>query len=336
MTRNTFSPITLFICVVFPIFILGQVKPVNLIESSFIVRNRSSEHFYFGLAAGDRLTFKITTSSLKQIRFEEYNYNGGPLFELSNPDSIINHTIEIEHDGIYYFSFEQSGFLAGRSFCSLTATRIPVSKETEKFNSTVYWKSQTDTIKYKETEKYIEKVDTIVTHIVNQSIELKGKANSSSVLFFLPDNSTSWSYFIATGKDAEKVFTDAEKQFTTSSPIIKKHGLMAGIAINGIASFAINPKCREVKYIFTYDNDIVKNETIDSLNSISDFKITYLDFKKVNDSIRKPTRLFIQNNSKKKINVFIRITSVEIIDRWAIREIDKIRIETKDVPYLKN
>lgn len=312
------------------------MKPITLTESSFVVRNRSSERFYFGLSAGDQLTFKITTSSLTRFSFEEYK--GAPLMEISNPDSIFNHTITIEHEGIYFFSFEQSGFLAGRSFCSLNVTRTPVSRETEKFNSTVYWKSQTDTIRYKESEKYIERVDTMVTSIVNQYIELKGnpKVNSSNITFFLPENNSSWSYFITTGKEAEKVFADAEKQFATTSSIVKKYGIMAGIAINGIASFATNPKCKEVKYCFSYDNNITKSETIDTLNSISGFKITCLDFKKVNDTIRKPTHLFVQNCSRKKLNVLIRITSVELIERWATREIDKIRIETKDVPYLKN
>lgn len=336
MNRFSFSYLIVLISLPLSFSLLGQTKLIKLTESSFVVRNRSSERFYFGLSAGDQLTFKITTSSLTRFSFEEYK--GASLVQISNPDSVINHTLTIEHEGIYFFTFEQSGFLAGRSFCSLNVTRTPASKETEKFNSTVYWKSQTDTIKYKESEKYIERVDTIITSVVNQYIELKGnpKANSSNISFFLPENYSSWSYFIATGKDAEKVYGEAEKQFEATSSIVKKYGLMAGIAINGIASFATNPMCKEVKYRFSSDNNINKSETIDTINSLSDFKSTCLDFKKVNDSIKRPTHLFVQNCSRKKLKVLIRITSVELIERWATREIDKIRIETKDVPYLKN
>lgn len=325
----------LFISIAFSTLLFGQ-KKVSLTEASFVVKNRNSERFYFGLAAGDKIEFNITTTSIKRISFEEYK--GGSLFELSNPDSIINHTLEIEHDGIYYFSFEQSGFLAGKSYCSLNATRTPNSKEKEKFNTTVYWKTQIDSIKYIETEKYINRIDTIVTNIVDQYTILKHKASVdyTSIMFNLPENSTSWSYLIMTGKEAQNVFMTTEKKFSNNSTFIKKYGLMAGIALNGIASFPSNPKCREVKYCFIKKLSVDSEVIIDSLNSIEATTKTCLDFGKVVNINKKPTHIFIQNLSKKTVPIYVRITSLEIIERWSTREIEKFRIEAKDIPYLKN
>lgn len=327
----------LLTCLIFSSLVLfSQQKPILLTESTFVVKNRSSERFYFGLAAGDKLNFSIdVSSSIKNISFQEYN--GNIIFELSNTDSISNHSLEIEHDGIYYFSFEQSGFLAGKRTCSLKANRVPKNRETEKFNTTVYWETKIDTIRYTETEKYLARVDTLVSQIVNQTLEVpsKGVLNSANIMFNLPDSVDTWSYFVASGKDAGKTFLLAEQKFSENSTLVKKHGLMAGIAMNGVASFSANSKCTEFDYGFVYKKFDEHISIVDSANALMALKKTCMDFSKIQHLKRNPTHILLRNNSKKKLKVHVRITAVEYKKTWATREIPKIKIETREIPYLK-
>lgn len=315
----------------------SQVKPILLTESSFSVKNRSSEYFYFGLKAGDKIEFTINMySTITNVSFQEHH--GSSLFEVANPDTIRNHTIEIEHDGIYYFTFHQSGFLTGKAHCELNAYRIPSNAANVNFNSTVYWEEIIDTVHYKENETYLKQIDTIVTQIVNQSVDVakKGEFKSTNIMFNLPDSCSSWSYYISSGKAAAHNFDLAEKEFAQNSSIVKKYGLMAGIAINGIASFSPNPKCNEFEYGFVYKKFEEHEMIIDSANALIGLKNTCLDFARIRNLKKNPTHILLRNNSNKKNSIHVKITAVEFKKIWATREVEKFRIETTSIPYLKN
>lgn len=315
----------------------AQVKPILLTESSFVVKNRNSENFYFGLKAGDILTFSIEiSSSIRQVSVEEYN--GGTLFELSNPDSISNHSITIEHDGIYFISFFNSGFLAGKRHCFLKAFRTPSNVENVKFNTTVYWEERQDTIKYMVTENYLKGIDTLIMPIVNESVHLskKGLSKSANIMFTLPDSCSNWSYFVSSDKRALELFSEAESKFAINSSVVRKYGLMAGIAINGVASFTPNAKCKSFEYGFVFKKMDEHVPIQDSVNGLASLKLTCLDFGRVRNLKRNPNYLVIRNTSNKSSTVHVRITAVMFKEIWDQRQIEKTEIKTSWIPYLKN
>ena len=316
----------------------AQLKPVKLIESDFTIKNSSSEEFYFGLAEGDQITFSvnIANSPIKDVSFCEYP--NSTIYSENNISSIDNKIINISHTGIYYFQFHQSGFLAGRRSCSLKATRLAANEKTAGFNTTVYWKSKTDTVWYYEDEKYLISTDTFVTQVADHSIKLKrrGNADRSLILFSLPEKTDSWSIWIGTGNDALANFVNTEKQMAITNPYIKKYGLMSALAFNGNASFVIPPGCLPVSYwFFTKQEDQLKFNS-DSIKFIPGEKVACIDYARRTDTLKGLNYIGIYNENRKNVNVFVKMASVHIVENWGKHSVKKFRIETQQIPYLKD
>ena len=332
---RTFLSLTVFF---YAYTLIAQPKPVPLIESNFTVRNSNSEDYYFGLAEGDQITFSIdvTDNTIKNVEFNEYPNT--TMFSQGNVGTIENKTLNITHKGIYYFHFHQSGFLAGRRNCTLKATRLPASEKTVNFNTTVYWKEIIDTVWYNEEEKYLISVDTLVTPIANQSIKLKrrGKTDRSMIMFTLPEKLDYWSVWIGTGKDAQTNFNNTETQMAANFPYIKKYGLMTALALNGSASFVTPQGCLPVSYWLLSTPKEQQKFNSDSIRFIADKKMACLDYSRRSDTLKGINYLGIYNENRKKMDVFVKIASVRIVENWGARNIRKFKLETKQVPYLKD
>lgn len=317
----------------------SQIKPIDLVETSFMVRNNSTETYYFGLTEGDKITFTGGASNGSSIReFEFLEYPNTTIFSQNNVSQVDDKTIEITHTGIYFFRFHQSGFLAGKRYCNLKATRLPANEKTINFNTVVYWNEKKDSVFYFEDEKYLQRCDTIVKEVLNQSVKLKkkGSANRVSIMFSLPEKTQAWAYWIGSGKEANISFNNAEKQMSSNYPFVKKYGLMTGIALNSATAFVSPINCIPVSYTFflgQVDQQAFMNGVI---NPTMVKKTSCLNFESRSDSIRGTQYIGIFNESKKRIEVTAKITAVWIEQIWGVRSVRKFKIETKSTPYLKD
>jgi len=318
--------------------VMAQQKPLPLIESNFTVRNSNSEDYYFGLAEGDQITFSVdvTDNTIKGVEFNEYPNT--TMFSQTNVGAIENKTINITHTGIYYFHFRQSGFLAGRRNCTLKASRLPISEKTANFNTTVYWRDKIDTVWYNEDERYLISIDTLVTPVADQAIKLKkkGKTDRGMIMFSLPEKHDYWSIWIGTGKDALANFSNTEKQMANTFPYINKYGLMAELALNGSASFVTAQGCLPVNYWFLTNPKEQKQFNNDSIRFLADKKTACLDYTRRKDTLSGINYLGVFNENKKKMDVYVKIASVRIVENWGTKSIRKFKLETKQEPYLKD
>ena len=337
MKKYFIKSIILFFVLLVVANIYAQQKPIPLIDANFTVRNSNSEEYYFGLAEGDLITFSVnvTDATIKGVEFGEYPYS--TIFNQSNVGTIENKTINIAHTGIYYFQFHQSGFLAGRRNCSLSATRTPASAKTAAFNTTVYWNEKTDTIWYYEDEKYLISTDTIVTPVADQTIRLKkkGKTDRGIIMFSLPEKFNYWSLWIGTGKDASANFTNTEKQMASAFPYINKYGLMAALALNGSASFVTVQGCLPVSYWFLTNPNELQKFNADSATFLTGKKTACLDYVRRSDTLRGINYIGVYNETRKHMDVTVKIASVSITENWGTRSVRKFKMETKQIPYLK-
>lgn len=315
-----------------------QQNPVKLIESDFTIKNSSSEEFYFGLSEGDQISFGVNVANapIKDVNFCEYPNT--IIYSENNVSKIDNKTINISHTGIYYFQFHQSGFLAGKRSCFLKANRLAANEKTAGFNTTVYWESKTDTVWYYEDEKYLVSTDTLVTQIADQAIRLKkkGKTDRSTIVFTLPEKTDSWSIWICTGKDASANFANTEKQIAVIYPYVKKYGLMSALAFNGNISYVIPSGCLPVSYWFLTRHEDQQKFNNDSIRFIPEKKMTCLDYERRTDTLKGKNYMGVFNENRKNLDVFIKIASVHIVENWGTHNVRKFRIETKQIPYLKN
>ncbi|MCU0439586.1 MAG: hypothetical protein MUC49_16970 [Raineya sp.] len=312
-----------------------KIKPITLTDSEIIIRNGSSESIYFGLAAGDKIKFEMDCSKrMKDFEFREYPST--TIHRIAYLDTNTINTIEIEHDGIYYFYIHHAGFLASKRNCHLKVIRTPQNAQTAKFNTNVYWKTQIDTVWYIEKEKYLAQKDTIVTSIINQTLQLgkgKSKDNKKVLSFSLPDSCTKWSYWISTEKDAEKNFSQSEKNL---SPNLRKHGLMASVALNGNLSFISSSNCQEI-LLYSLDNSSLSTFNSNAVDTLKSYKSICFDFaSNTKKEQEKVYFLGFYNKNKKKVNLSVKIVSVFIKETWAWKDVKKYKIEATEVPYLKN
>jgi len=313
----------------------AQKDSISLIEAEFTVRNNKSEIYYFGLSQGDIFSFSLDVSDAAIKGVEFCMYPDQVIFSQNYVGAIKNKSINIYQTGIYFFRFYQSGFLAGRRHCRFEATRILTPESMSPFNTTVYWNEIADTVWYFEDEEYISHIDTLVNHITSQSIKLKkrGKEASCYLTFSLPATDSLCAIWIATGKDGLEQFNNYEKQQAVLYPHIEKYGLMADIAMRGSFSYVTPAACLPVSF-WILEIPIELNN--DSLKYMPGKLSACADFKAYDENRIHFNHLLLLNENKKHIWVHVKITSVKIIKHYGIRKVKKYRLETIQIPYLKN
>jgi|GEM_PF-2815089 len=315
----------------------AQIKSDTLLETITTVKNSTSETFYFGFAQGDQVWFsfkEVNGATIKDIEFNEYS--SGQIYSQSNVGVITDKLMNIAHTGIYYFSLRQSGFLAGRRSCYLLILRKPATEGLRNFNTTVYWETKTDTVFYTEKEKYLIRRDTIVSQLSDQLVKLgkKGKNDRAAIVFSLPDSTFCWAWWIASGKSPQNTYLQFQSKIASMQPIVQKHGLLAHIAMGGGAGFSSYATDPVIQFAFISEKQQKDFQSVGIPDSL--FKSSNMCFGALTDSTKGLRILAICNPNKRKTSVAIRICAIRFYETWGVHDVKKFRLESKQIPYLKN
>lgn len=327
---------TVVLLSVFMSFLLYAQKPVTLIDSEFRIRNQSSDNYYFHLAKGDNIVFDLKMSdslTLRSVSFEEYQ--GGILYREIQPSEIKSKSVLIQHDGIYFFELHQQGFLAGKRSGHFKAVRYPDSEKNENFNTTVYWRTLTDTIWYEEPENLYIRTDTVSEMIVMQHVELgKKKTDNRAVIHFsVPDSTLCWAWCVSAGVDGDMTYNGISENMYQSNAIVRNHGLMTYLALGGNASFTEKPDMTSVLVDLTTNKNAADYFLNTDDNDPQSFRKVSFGYERFcNDSVHSKSLLLL-NNSRKRVTAFVFITAVRITDVYETVPVMKYRIEERQVPY---
>jgi hypothetical protein len=317
---------------------LKAQKHIVLADMEFRIRNSSSEMLWFGLAEGDKIEFELSvydSSSLRSFTFAEYE--GGDIFKEINTSKIEKKTINIAHQGIYFFDLYQTGFLAGKRFGHIKVLRYPASNETKDFNTTVYWKTVPDTAWYTENDTVLDRIDTIATMIAMQHVDLgkKAKDNRAVIHFSIPDSTDCWGWFIAAGSEGDMIYNGMTENLSEANPVVRNHGLIGYIALGGKMGVVENPNTTWIKAGFTNSSKIADEFLWDGVVCDSLMNRISVDGNCVCSSKSNTYSLMLMNVSRKKTTAMIYIDAVRIKSIYAVRSIRKFEIVEKQVPYLK-
>lgn len=313
--------------------------PVAVAESTLKISAFSEEEFYYGFAAGDQVIFsfrEMNNKPLKELEIKEVP--GNTVFMDYKTEKIKDKTILIPRSGIYKFRFQNDG-LVGR-VCKFKIQRIPEHDSLRNFNTSVYWRMQYDTSYIPEEERYLIKVDTIPTVITDQISKVT--AGSKIVVdFSLPEETTSWSYYIGVGPEASKAYEASKDKFinTASSTAMKLpgYGSLVGLALLGINVFSKTGGSDNVQYWYITD-----------WNNVLLFKAdqTFYQYKQGNvisdvSQMKSPNsgKVYLglfNDNILMSIDVNIKVVAIQIRKTWAMRTINRMNVESKKIPYLKN
>lgn len=335
----------------------GQT-PLDVAESTLKVSGMNEEVFYYGFTEGDQLIFnfeEINGKELKEIEIIELPSSSK--FMDYKTKKIENKSININKSGIYKFRLANSA-LTGR-ICKFKIQRIPESDATKNFNTSVYWKTISDTTYWMEDEKYLISRDTVVIPVINHKVErvhsqtaTNGMPNKSTVQITLPANTISWSYYLGVDEDAEAIFRQAEEkaqktksQFNAASSLTSKlakvdptgSAALASIALKGIAEFGVPDNADNIQYWFVNDYQNAQLFMNGNQFMMLDKGNGPLCYKKMTSPRKGSAYICLLNdNIRDGIDVHIRVSAVTVEENWGIRQIQKYKVNSWQEPYLKN
>jgi hypothetical protein len=318
---------------------------VDVAESTLKISGLSEEVFYYGFAEGDKLIFEFQEIKGKELKeIEIIELPSSSKFMDYKTKRIASKAINITRTAIYKFRFANSA-LSGR-ICKFKIQRIPASSTTQNFNTNVYWRTVYDTAYTPIQERYLEKSDTIISNVVDQTAKvssqsaLNGNPNKTVVDFTLPESTIAWSYYIGVGSEGKAAYESAKEGFVnTAAKSVSKisgYGTMAALALYGLNTFSKVQGRDNVKYWFISDWDNVL--LFQSGNSFLQYKQGDV----VNDASQMKTPLtgkvylgLLNDNMMEPIEVIIRATAIQIFQTWGERTVNQISISSRIEPFLK-
>jgi hypothetical protein len=319
--------------------------PVIVTESTLKIPALSEEVFYHAFAEGDRMIFsfqEVNGKELKEVEITEWPSSSK--FMDYKTKSIPEKMLEVASQAVYKFRFSNTS-LAGR-VCKIVIKRIPANPAREKFNTTVYWHTVYDTLRTPVTENYLEKSDTVIQHIVDNVSKvssqnaINGKPNRTVMDFYLPENTIAWSYYIGTGNEGREAFEKSKDDFVgvaaKTISTIPQYGPMAALALYGINLFSKIQGGDNVTYYFITDAENAQQ----FMSGLS-----FLQYKQgdvINDASQMKAPLtgklflgLVNDNVMQPIEVIIKVTAVQVTQKWGKRTVDQITLTPRQEPFAK-
>ena len=194
------------------------IKPVTIIDTSLVIHKKENSKYFCGLSEGDQLVFsaeETTGKDIDEIDISEY-LTTNTFYKENFKSKIINKTFTITKTGIYQFDFFNKTSSDPYN-CKFKIQRIPASKETKKFNTSIFYRVKCDTAFVYNTEKQLISSDTVILPVVaGKEITIISKSTNNSNRIYIPvkipANTISWSYYIGVGDNAENMFKQNEEK----------------------------------------------------------------------------------------------------------------------------
>lgn len=320
-------------------------KKIEVADNSFGIPPTQTSYFYYGFSKGDQVIINFEeTSGTKAESFELIEYPSSLKLIQQKIAKIKNKTVLISETGVYLFKISNPSSAVLK--CKLKLQRIPQSEASQDFNTTVYWKNISDTTYKVSQERYVVKTDTAVIQLVDQIAKVGSKsvinsnAHKTIVDFILPVNTFAWSYYIGVGTEGKKAFNQSREKLISGTAVIASkfegYGTMAALALYGINMFNQAQGEDNVQYWLISDD-----KNLESFKQGKIFK--YLKQGNViNDASQMKSPLsgknylaLLNDNLVEPIDVIVKVTAVTATPTWGTREVRKVEVELKKVPYLK-
>lgn len=312
-------------------------------EMNLKVGSMQTEKFYFGFAAGDKIVLSMKEESKKELKeVEVLTYSGSSKFKTFKTDQIIGKEIDVPETGIYVFNFSNGSL--GKRVCDIKISRIPGSPETESFNSTVYWKTIYDTSYYTVQEKYLISKDTAINNVANKVVKVHSttnlNGNKTSFNFTLPNNTVAWSYYVGVNQAGQQAFEEATEMLAQkAAPLVAKipgYGPLAALALGSTSYIAKLQRGEDIDYY------IVDNSNVNLFLGGTQFYYI-MKGKVINDfsQMTKPLKgtyhfCFMNDNAVTGVSVTVKVTAVTVTENWGTRPVEKMKVTSRQIGYLKN
>lgn len=318
---------------------------VDVAENTLKVGALGEEIFYYGFAEGDQLIFnfeEINGKELKEVEIIEYPSSSK--FMDYKTKKIVNKTINITRSGIYKFRLANSA-LGGR-VCKFKIQRVSNNELIKNFNSSVYWKTQYDTTYQTIQEKSLFKKELIPISIIptteyyiNSGSNATFMGGKSRITFpiTLPKNTQEWYYVFSASREKSDIeeFKNSFNLIGQLSKIIDKTG-----ALNFGVDMLTKPPGGNVCDVYLLDfNNSKLFESKDAYRYLTNGTRENIKsgIVKMTGGAAQTYFLGIKNpDNMYGIQVAIEVVAVTLEEEWGLKDVQKMNITSKEVPYLKN
>ena len=322
----------------------GQT-PIDVADNTLKIGGFGEEVFYYGFAEGDQLIFNFQEVNGKELKeVEIIELPSSSKFMDYKTKKIENKTINITKTGIYKFRFSNSA-IAGR-VCKFKIQRIPASDETKNFNTSVYWKTVYDTTYTTVQEKYLIKkefkpISIVPTteYFINSGSNATFKGGKSRITFpvTLPKNTQEWYYVFSASREKSDI-DKAKGSFNLVgqlSTLIDQTG-----ALNFGVDMLTKPPGGNIcdVYLLDFENSrlfeakeayqYMTSGTRENIKS-GVVKMTGGSGQAYYIGIKNPDSMY-------GIQVAIEVVAIVLEEEWGTRDVQKMNVTSRQVPYLKN
>lgn len=214
----------------------NDLNPIDIADLNLKIGGLTDEILYYGFSKGDIIILNFSEEKGKGLKnIEVLEYPNTSKFKDFDVKQLTDKRIQVNNTGIYKFIFSNPGVMG--KVCSIKIQRIPSHDSTVNFNSTIKWKTVTDTTWKTKKETYLDTVKYIPVQLhqvqefwVNSGSNATFKGGKSRVVLSvsLPQNTVEWYYqFTASRNDSDVART--KKSFNLMSDLTKlidKTGLL--------------------------------------------------------------------------------------------------------------
>lgn len=200
-----------FLILVSSLNLNAQLKRILVTETTVKINRKDTSVLYFGFDKGDKILISMEMKKGRKLyQVELFEYPDIPIFMEYKSKDIYSKPIKIKDRGIYKLKF------TNKSICSrilrLKIERVAKDKHID-FNTTVYWRTESDTI-FNIIEKEIEtktfEVKTIVplsVYYINSGSNATFLGGKSRITFpvKLPEHTIEWYYQFSAAKNREEI-----------------------------------------------------------------------------------------------------------------------------------
>lgn len=282
-------------------------QKINVAEVQLRINPAAAEELYYCFAEGDKVLLTVEETNgntIDEVTVTEYpsslKYKGHDVKKEKNHEFIIN------RKSVYKFRFNNTAKDA--RLCTVKIVRMPASKQTENFVTSVKWITAQDTVYSSLTKDvvvgydtlYVQKVRRVTVSdkkyeelVLDKSQRVDAKATfgetKTSVSFSLPVNSISkdetkkvvaWAYWVGVGEESNEFWKQNRKMIVGAVQGAATYFTtpLGGIAAGAITNLVLPTNGEDVEYLVLSDtNNMLFTQqkpykTLDSGKGIASYK----------------------------------------------------------------
>ena len=291
---------------------------------------------------GDELILELEVLNGKEVRLVEFGRVGvSRIYTDYRVKKIENKRITIQKSGSHQLRIKNTS--TGKRVCNVKILRILKNEEISLHDPNVLWRTYFDTTYYTVQEKYLIRSDTQISNITDQisKVHSKGNTNGNKLTFnfSLPPNTIAWSYYIGVDQEGEKAFQNAVANLSKAvTPVISKipnYGPLAALALGGASFLTVLNTGEDINYYIVSPGNETKFIKKQDFKYIKKGSVIN-DFSRMLAPLKGSYHVCLQNdNTLKSVSVTVKIVAITVNQDWGERSITKMKVNSRQEPYMK-